>query len=200
MDDVKTSIFRILSDDLSASELEQWVYADKNLESLLGQDDYLNLISLDYRSTGSIYEAKKILEECIDISEYEAWRVSKILKAIVNRSPDVHMYIEQCYDLYCHGYGFLDNLGLGYGLSVACPPTEYSTDYWDQLSASEQLELINELYPGVANEAEKVLNWLSMGKIKLQGRDHLGHIIYLDHRSDEEKAPTAYKITVVKED
>ncbi|MBG9993830.1 hypothetical protein I6F50_02030 [Pseudoalteromonas sp. NZS127_1] len=75
----------------------------------------------------------------------------------------------------------MDNLGMGYGLGLTCP------DYYN--------EKVDDYYPQILDEVEKVLEWLDNGKIVITG--HSGEyqgIEYEDNRSVEEKEPTGYKV------
>ena len=86
----------------------------------------------------------------------------------------------ECYDLYCDGFNFLDNLGIGYGLGLTCPD-EYN-------------ESVEDYYPAIVQEAEKVLSWLDDGKIVITG--HTGEyqgIKYNDFRTKQERKPTGYE-------
>jgi len=188
-------IYKLIAREIEIKEFEQWVYSEKDLESLLCSDEYLDLTSLSYKQSSSLYEAEKILKPHIDIGKYYEWYLRRVLQKVINHPSDAHKYIEKCYDMYCDGYGFLDNLGLGYGLAVAVPPSEYSADSWDNLESPEQKKLVESFYPSVREEAEKVINWLDTGKIVLTGHDgELQGIQYTDSRTPEEKDPTAYKV------
>lgn len=188
-------IYKLIAREIEINEFEQWVYSEKDLESLLSSDEYLDLISLTYKQPSSLYEAEKILRPRIDIGKYYDWYLRRILQKVIEYPADVHKYIEQCYDMYCDGYGFLDNLGLGYGLAVIIPPSDYSADSWDRLESPEQKKLIEEFYPSVREEAEKVIGWLDARKIVITGHDgDFQGIQYTDSRTPEEKEPTGYKV------
>lgn len=115
-----------------------------------------------------------------------------MLQKIINKSSDAHKYIEQSYDLYTGGLGFLDNLGLGYGLAVTTPPSNYNAASWKELSSSDQDELVKSFYPAVVEEAKKVVSWFDSGKITITG-DSVQSIKYKDTRTAKEKEPTGYK-------
>lgn len=189
------TIYKLIESKIEIKDLEQWVYSEKRLEDLLSSDDYLELISLNYRLPSSLYEAQKIFEKYIDYGTYYECRLRRVLQKIIDQPTDVHKYIEQCYDMYCHGYSFLDNLGLGYGLAVAVPSSKYTADSWDKLESIEQKKIIGNFYPGVRIEAKKVLYWIDSRKIILTGYDgNCQCIQYEDTRTPEEKEPTAYKL------
>ena len=188
-------IYKLIAREIEINDFEQWVYSEKDLESLLSSDEYLDLISLSYKQPSSLYEAEKILKRHINVGKYYEWNLRRIIQKVIDRPTDAHKYIEQCYDMYCDGYGFLDNLGLGYGLSITVPPSDYGASTWDKLETPEQKKLIENFYPGVREEAERVINWLDTNKIVLTGHDgDYQGIQYTDSRTAEEKEPTGYKV------
>lgn len=194
MSEFKLTIYKLLLKEIDQNEFEQWVYAEKNLSEILTSDDYLEIISLNYKTPSSLYDAGKILQKYIQIEKCYEWQLRNVLHKIIDRTSDVHIYIEQCYDLYCDGYGFLDNLGLGCGLAVTVPSEKYKGESWQELTVKDQQQLIDEFYPDVAEEAKKVILWLDSGKVILIG--HSGEnqgIEYQDNRSTSEKEPTGYK-------
>ncbi|MBM9518602.1 hypothetical protein JWG39_02070 [Desulforhopalus vacuolatus] len=185
-------VYRLIAGETQIEEFEQWVYSEKKLEQILTSDDYLNLISLSYKQPSSLYEAEKILKRYVDIGKYYEWSLRRVLEKVIDHSENASRYIEKCYDLYCDGYNFLDNLGLGYGLSVVVPPADY-------IEENEQSRLIDGFYPAVAEEASKVIGWLNSGKIVITGHDgSYQGIEYNDNRTLQEKEPTSYKISSPK--
>ena len=97
------------------------------------------------------------------------------------------------YDLYCHGYYFLDNLAFGYGLTFSNDFYEFKD--WIKLSSEEKNKRINDVYDGVKIEAEKVREWLENRKVILTGeRDEMNYHKFVDNRTEIEKQPTSYQI------
>ncbi len=189
-------IYKLIARELGLSEFEQWVYSEKELETFLSSDDYLNIISLNYKPPSALYEAEKILRTYINIGKYYEWHLRRVLQKIIDRPDDAYKYIEQCYDMYCDGYYFIDNLGLSYGLSVAVPPSNGKDCSWDMLESVEQRKLVDGFYPAIAEEAEKVIHWLESGKIVLTGHDDgYQEVGYEDNRPPEEHLPTGYKVS-----
>lgn len=189
------TVYKLIERKIEIKNFEHWVYSEKELENILTPDDYLDLISLGYNLPSSLYKAEKILKKYIDIGKYHELNLRRVLQKVIDRPKDAYKFIEQCYDMYCDGYNFLDNIGLGYGLHVAVPPSNLGADTWQELKSQEQLKLINSFYPAVAEDAQRILLWLDTGKIILM--DHNGEyqgIEYEDHRTSQEKEPTAYKV------
>lgn len=192
--DIRQVFFETLFGDKTVLEFENWLYADKNLENILRPEDYLELISLGYKSSTAKYDLAELLERLIDKGEYETWRLLNMLTKALQRSRELPHLLMSFYDLYCKGYSFLDNLGLGYGLAVEVPYSQ--ADYWDELSADQQQKLLASFYPQLDIELRKVIDWLNSGKIILTGsKDQYNHYFdYVDNRNAEEKKPTAYQI------
>ena len=182
------TIYKLINRDFSLSEFEQWVYSNSELETILEAQEYLELISLNYKTPSSLYEAEKILKKYINIGKYHTWRVTEVLKKIIDRPSDVHKYIEECYELYCEGFGFLQNLGIGYGLTITVLPSHYKRESWNELNHLEQRQLIDSFYPNVAEEAKKVIGWFDSGKVVIIGHDGTYQgIRYEDYRAEGDK-------------
>jgi len=178
---VELVFYKLVAHEIELLEFEKWVYSETQLEEILSPDDYIEVISINYTTPSGLYEAEKILSSYFSMGKYYEWNIRNILQKIAEKPSDVQKYIEQCYDLYCDGFGFMDNLGLGYGLGITC------SDYY--------IEKVDDYYPQILGEVDKVAEWLDSGKIVITG--HSGEyqgIEYEDNRSAEEKVPTGYEI------
>lgn len=186
--------YKLIADECDARQFEQLIYLSPDVESELSDDDYLSLISINYKLPSAVYDAKNIIKRYVDISKYYEWYLLKLLKNILDRAPAVHVEIEECYHLYCEGLGFIDNLAIGFGLAIAAPPPCYSADSWDKLTEPEKVDLIDNMYPEVAEEAEKTVNWIKCGKVILDcssfGGAGLG---FIDNRDALDRQATRYK-------
>jgi hypothetical protein len=195
--DIKETFFQTLYGDKSVLDFEQWLYMDKRLESTLTPEDYLDLISYGYKGDRVKYGLYKLLEKHIDKGEYEKWKLLRILNRALQRDNDLPKLLMLFYDLYCKGYNFLDNLGLGYGLAVEVPYSQ--ADSWDELTPTQQKKLLDSFYPDIENEIKKVIEWLQTDKVVLTGiQDEYNHYEYIDNRTDDEKKPTAFKVTTIE--
>jgi len=199
LSNIETIIYKLKSREITLADFEKWIYSEKSLEEILPSDDYLELISLSYKKPSDLYEAEKILFKLVGKGKYYEWYLRNVLNKVIDRTAESASSIQLCYELYCDGYNFLDNLGLGYGLSIAVPPSEYKAEEWNQLSNSDQKKLIDSFYPAVAEEAKRVIHWLDTGKVMLTGYDETFQgIQYDDNRSEDDKKPTAYEVAKPK--
>ncbi len=194
--DIKQIFFDTLHGDKSVLEFEQWLYADKQLERILNSDDYLELISYGYKRDNAKYGLYHLLEKHVDKGEYEKQRILNLLTKALNKDKELPQILMTFYDLYCKGYNFFDNLGLGYGLYVEVPYSQ--ADSWDELNNEQQQNLLNSFYPDIESEIKKVISWLDNGKVVLTGiKDEYNHFDYIDNRTELEKQPTAFKVASI---
>ena len=194
MKETDSLYYRLIADEFDASEFEQLLYLSSEIECQLPSDDYLSLISINYNSPCAVYDAKTIVKKYVDVSEYYEWYISKILDNIVNRAPAVHTEIKECYYLYCWGLKFMDNLAFGFGLAVAAPPHRNYAGSWDELTEKEKQELIDSMYPEVAQEAQLTLNWVNSGKVILNCSDYGKYGLgYIDNRDIRDRKVRRYK-------
>ncbi|MGL5080262.1 MAG: hypothetical protein ACRC8A_02125 [Microcoleaceae cyanobacterium] len=194
-EDIEIRFFRFMYGEEPISEFEQWVYATSTLEETLGDEDYFNLISLDFAKRGSQYKLIKILERHIDAGEYETWKLKNLLNLFLSQKGDLPLMLCEFYELYCDRFSFLDTLGLGYGLAIRVPPNGYSSEYWQELTDKEKESLLDSILPDAIDEARKVLTWLDEGKIVITDeQDELGRYLYLDKRSENEKDPNWQRV------
>ncbi|HTD39773.1 MAG TPA: hypothetical protein VK671_04075 [Mucilaginibacter sp.] len=187
-DDIKTYFFKTIKGNISIEDFEKWIYTDKEIESILNADDYLDLISLDYKKSGAKYELYNLLKKQVDIGEFETFKMLGLLEETKKKDEKLPYYLMEFYDLYCRGYYFLQDLGLGYGLSVELPFEKFKADTWDELNKDQKKELLESFSPELDIQIQRVINWLISKKIILTGeQDEYGHYSYEDFRTEEEK-------------
>ncbi|HUC83145.1 MAG TPA: hypothetical protein VMR70_19705 [Flavisolibacter sp.] len=188
---IKEIFFATLSGTKSVLEFEQWLYADTQLESILSPEEYLDLIAYGYKEPAAKYGLFNLLEKHIDKGEYEKWRLLQLLYQALSRNNNLPQILVTFYDLYFKGYKFLNNLGIGYGLSIECPPLY--ADSWNKLTSEQQQQLLNSFYPALEDEIRKVIYWLESGKVVPTGKqDNYDHFSYTDHRTTEDKKTSSY--------
>lgn len=119
----KIEFFKYLNRDISIAELENYIYADTSLEQNMGAENYLSLVSLNFKDSRVNFK-NYILENIIDEGEYETWKLKDLLTYFINNYTDLDNTLDLFYRLYCgdasgdgltrYRYKFLANLGLNY--------------------------------------------------------------------------------------
>ena len=196
--DIQEIFFDTLNGDKTILEFEEWLYADKRLETILLPNDYLELISYDFKSVTAMKWLYPLLTKHIDKGEFERRRFRRLLIKALEKGKDLPQLLMTFYGLHCKGYNFFDNLGLGYGLRIQVPGINDYQETWDDLTETEQKGIINSFYPDLDTEIKKVISWLDTVKIVLTGiNDEYDHYEYVDNRTEVEKQPTGYKVATV---
>jgi len=185
---IKTYFFKTIKGEISIENFEKWIYTDEEIESILNADDYLDLVSLNYKKSGAKYELYNLLKKQVEIGEFETFKMLGLLEETKKKDEKLPHHLMEFYDLYCKGYFFLQILGLKYGLSVVVPWTKFTVGTWDELNNDQKKELLDSLSPKLEIEVQHAIDWLINKKIVLTGKqDEYGRYVYKDLRTDEEK-------------
>ena len=169
-------IHQVLTKKISLKAFEQWLYEDNVLESR-NPDLYLELISFDYSSEDGFYDN---FAKYVHFHKFEADQIKAYLYSIINRDQKCGDAIWTMYELYCQGYGFLQKLGLIYGLCLL------DCSYPVSL-ADGSANIIDKLYPSIIEDAKNILHWLEEDKIVFKGQDNgYGVFEYDDLRNEVE--------------
>lgn len=187
--DIKEIFYKTIKGDITLDDFEQWLYLDRELEKHLRPDDYLDLISLGFRKPGAKYELCNLLKKHIDLGDLETYKIIERLKEAQQKNSHLPFILMEFYDLYCNGYNFLQDLGLGIGLAVEVPSANNMTaNTWYELTAEQQKELLDSFSPQLEDCIEQVIYWLEAREIILTGeQDENGLYGYNDFRTEEER-------------
>lgn len=196
--ELESKYLDLMEGKISIKAFEDWVYGSKWLEEALNEDEYIDLISLNYNTPSSKYEIGKILKGRFDEGKFEAIKLIRLLNSIIGRDGKEGESLMLMYDLYCKGYYFLEDLGLGIGLFIEVP-YNYGVESFHELTASQKKELVDSVYPTAGQLAVALKQWILNGEIKLIGEkdDTLNRWQYLDNRTDKDKESRIWKVSDV---
>jgi hypothetical protein len=188
---VKEKFFGVLEGSLGIEAFELWIYESKDIETLLPEEDYIELLSINYQRPFALNELCRIFAKHLNSGEFETWQLRDLLVQVSRDNGELASVIASFYDLYCRGYSFLYTLGLDYGLTVKVPPSEYTVDNWHKLRQAEKDAILDSFFPEIEIEVNKVLKWLDEGKIVITGSEaRNGYLKFQDYRTEEEKKST----------
>lgn len=166
LNEIESKYFSLTEDKISIKEFEEWVYQSKWLEGDFSRDEYLDLISLDLNTPSAKYEIGKIFKNKIDEGKFQKIKFLNLLESIIERDGKEGESLAKMYDLYCDGYYFLQDLGLGIGLEIEVP-TGFGVNYYHELNADQKKRLIDSVYPTAKELAEELKNWIINGELIL---------------------------------
>jgi len=95
---------------------ESWIYANTDFEAFFGEEKYLDVISLDFKSREATYKLDLMINEYVDHANLEKRNLIKVLESSIEYRLEQGVCFGELYELYCKGYYFLFDLVLGYGL------------------------------------------------------------------------------------
>ena len=186
--DIKEKFYLTIKGDVSLDGFEQWLYEDKEIKEHLNSDDYFELLSFDFKKSGAKYELCNLLKKYIDPEEFETYKMLGLLNEARRKTEQLPFVLMDFYELYCKGYNFLRDLGLGIGLEVVTPRVDSNADAWDDLTTGQQHELLDSFSPELEECIEQAICWIETKKIILTGKqDENGHYGYEDLRTEEER-------------
>lgn len=174
---IESKLIDLKNHEIGINDFEKWVYSCDEIENLISVDDYIALISIDFRKKYSVNEVEKILYKYIDYSKYYKHKIIRMLKMIIEQDDKTGDILREFYYLYCHGCYFLNDLGLVYGLACEVPP---SANTWDDLGKSRQRELVESFYPKIIEVAKQVMDWFQNDIVRIveyNERDLKYHVI-----------------------
>jgi len=112
--DAHRYLYYFIKSNVTLSELEQWLYSHEELKEILGESDYLEFISRDYKRKYAFQETEKQIRGLINIGSFEQERLVTYLTNLINDSEDYMEITAKLYDEYCDGYNFLRYIALTY--------------------------------------------------------------------------------------
>ena len=193
--DLESCCYALLYENLDIRSFEQWVYGHSEIEQLLGPDDYLELISLDFGKRSIRHDVERLLEKHLDYGKFETSQILSILRKALASREELPRILTQLYDMYCHGYSFLEDLGLGYGLLCKVPrAAEYEAETWEDLEQKERTEILDCFYPQIEADLSRAVVWLERGEIVLTGiRNEMNPRGFTDNRTAEAKQSSVWR-------
>jgi hypothetical protein len=179
---IENQFFRVLNQEISIQDFEQWVYEMEELEQVLSSDNYLDLIAFNFNQEDlygflidSLYD---VIIKFIDSQKYENYRINRHLILIIDKDKSWKTAVKKLYSESINNYNFLDS---------------FFNFYFLIHDNKRNAEVIEEIYSLINLESVKVLEWLNSGKIIIKGREgHRKGANYLDYRSNEEKEMIVY--------
>lgn len=193
--DIKERFFDTIKGDITPDAFEQWLYSDKELENHLSPDDYLDLVSFNFKGSGAKYELSNLLKKHIDPGEFETYKMLGLLYEAKLKNDRLPYILREFYDLYCKGYGFLQDLGLGIGMALEVPRVDNSAaDTWEELTTKQQRELLDSFSPDLEECLDQAICWLETRKIIPTGEQtDIGYWKYEDLRTEAERKSRFWK-------
>ncbi|WP_022825833.1 hypothetical protein [Hymenobacter norwichensis] len=180
---VVEEFYRLLAKKMSVTDFEQWVYATPTLETIMSEDDYLGLITLNYKSNWAFYELEKLLKPYVDRGEMHKRELLELLHTLADggSSDDILAALLATFNLFCKGYSFFEELA-HYGVTA---DDDFGWDpegKWHRMTDRQKQWYLSEFYPEVQLLANQLIENLTSGAIFVQPRLPAGAAVFTDTR------------------
>lgn len=162
-------LFHFLDGGTPLADFEQWLYTNQYLEDIFGEEDYLELISMDFTSKHTSHEANKIITKHIDVAQYSTWQLKRALKALGSEEYDAVEILRFLWMKGGGGYQFLKKIGIPYlFLKIFTIPTQADKANWSERAFRRQRRKLDHYLKYIKPYAIKILTALEEGKIVLK--------------------------------
>jgi hypothetical protein len=189
---IENQFFKILNKEIPIEEFEQWVYATDELETVLSEHDYLNLIAFSFDQLNAFDYLEDLLIGIIDFPKFEKYRLIYQLNIIIEKAALWKNAVETLHGDYINSYNFLEPF---FSIHFMI---EDNHEFYPQLNENRH-QLIEDMYVLAKKEAIQLLDYLNSDKIIIKGREgHRKGTNYIDNRTKEEKARPFFDIKQTK--
>ncbi len=179
--------YKTIEGEIALKDFEQWLYENEELPKYVSQDDHLDLIAFNFNQKAARYELWKLLSKHIDLGEFEAYKILNLLYKARLKNDELPEILIQLYYLHYDGYDFLEELGMDFGLTVLVP-SRYNRDNFEELTKSQQKELLSSFSPRLEIAIERAIAWLETKKVVPTGtKGEYGRYEFQDFRTPEER-------------
>jgi len=147
------------------------------------------------KNKSSTSELGENLNHSLDQGKSQTTKMLNLLTSVIDRDGNEAKSLMELYDLYCLGYSFLEDLGLGIGLCISVPTT-YGVLYFHKLNQEQKNELLNIAYPKAKELAEELRNWLINRELILTGERKpadWNRWQFIDNRKERDKESRLWK-------
>lgn len=180
----RVKFYQFLNDNISKKSFENWIYESKELENILPEISYVNLLSFNFRSRETKKFIKSIVKKHFDWKEFEKWRTIELLKKIKNGEIEIVLATRKLMQLYYNQKEEIKRsfvsiyLAIGYESELDDCPIEAEYSQWNSTALKKQLEKVESYKASILDDIDKELNELLNPELKVID---LGKIVNIKH-------------------
>ncbi|MAZ04608.1 MAG: hypothetical protein CMN56_15850 [Sneathiella sp.] len=116
--DISEECYRFFWKEISDNDFEGALYRSKNLENLIGNAPYLQLIGFDYSKQIDVNAARHLIAECFNLDDPEKLfklRVAHLATDMLAHKLDLKSGCIALWNLHSAGHNFIPVKFVGYG-------------------------------------------------------------------------------------
>ncbi|MGY5353619.1 barstar family protein [Wenyingzhuangia sp. IMCC45467] len=180
----RIKFYQFLNNDISLELFESWVYENKELENVISEENYIDLLAFNFKSREIKSFIKSIIQKHFDWKEFEKYRTIELLKNIKSGNIEIVLASRKLRELYLEQEEeikrpFLTSrLAIGYESELDNCPIESEYKLWNSNALKKQLELVEWYRKQILEDVNQELNELLNPEFKVID---LGEIMNIKH-------------------
>lgn len=183
----RIKFYQFLNDDISLESFESCVYENKELENIIPENHYNDLLAFNFKSKEVKEFIKSIVKKHFDWKEFEKWRTIELLKNIKSGKIEIVLATRKLRKLYLEQEEEIKRpfltigLAIGYESELDNCPIESEYKQWNSDALKKQLEPIEWYQNRILENVDQELNELQNPEMKVID---LGRIVNIKHLHD----------------
>ncbi|SDL62601.1 hypothetical protein SAMN05421823_10783 [Catalinimonas alkaloidigena] len=188
--------FKLIEEEITVSEFEEWVYKLDPVTSGLTNDEHLTLLSINYSSKSVKYEVRDALKRFINYRKYTTITLLKSLTTILNKKGG----LDKPYELSNNEFGQLlyvsKQLDQKFTLTFNTSFVTLLQCYPKDMDSSERLIIYNSKLPSSKKLVSSLCKWICSEEVRLIVSKELTGTTWWDYGKEVDERDTEIKITI----
>ena len=144
----------------ASSDFETWLYGSGDLESVLPPDEYLDLLSADYKRPAGALAAQELVEALLDTRRPNVvakYRIELLCEAMLTGRVDLLFGLREIVQFYYQGYTFIPDVFIGLESETDTVPDSHHYHQWEHAALALQLERLEWYRPQLLLELQNLV-------------------------------------------
>lgn len=162
----RIKFYKFLCGTFPLADFEKWIYDNPTLETEIGADPYLDLISYNFNSNNAVLYIKAFVQKYFNWTEFEYWRTIKLLRDILDDKIEIVLATKKMREIYLEQEYTINKplmsieLAIGYESELDGCPLVSEYYLWEKLALEKSLEPIGWYKNGILETVKQELNIL----------------------------------------
>jgi hypothetical protein len=138
-----STLERWLAGEIPTSDFELWVYDTQDLEDSLGVDDYLSLLSFDFRQPHAVLELRQLVLKIYTHhrpGRLAHDRAKRLAEGLISGAIDLLVAVRHLAQLYWEGNKWVPVVFVGIDSELDVLPRVEQYPLWDEQALASKLE------------------------------------------------------------
>jgi hypothetical protein len=105
---IKNQLFKVLNDEVNIKDFEKWVYETKELEQILSEENYCELISFNYNQYSALDKLYGLFIELFTYDKFDTHYLFYQLNFLLEKGTLLESDIQSFLTDYYEGHEFID--------------------------------------------------------------------------------------------